>query len=110
MNLSSINLTKPQKHALVGLGALAALSTGYLAYRSMSQSAQPEHDNRVPHACGLDQKTAGLRRERINGVVNYDVYLILKEGKKFQGSTRIEFDKVDEDGDLWLDFTGDILR
>lgn len=130
MNPFKLNIRKGEdlkKAAVYGAGALAITSLGYFAYQKYLENCEASRlleqallqdqlkynliYHKAPNCAGIDKRTAEIRRNRIEGGINYDLYLIFHETQtKFQGNVTIEFKKTIEEGDLWLDFTGEILR
>jgi aminopeptidase N len=107
--LSSIT-TKQRNGALLGIGTVAALGAGlyYLSKNSPKPDAKPRVRNTTN--LGLSQAIAEERRANLQGDVAHEVYLLYLDGKKkYRGCIRLTFHSSGE-GELYLDFTGKVLR
>lgn len=94
----------------LGMGALAL--GGYTAYSMLNKPACgncAKAEKHISTGSGLNQDQAATRRERINGQVNYELYLVLNYEKKYRGVTQITFNKNEKAGDILLDYSGEIL-
>jgi aminopeptidase N len=108
--LTNLQENKP-KAALIGASALGLGALGYFAYNMMKKPpcGGCNREKTITTGSGLNQMQAATRRSRINGKVDYELYLVLNYEKKYRGVCQITFDKHQKAGDILLDYSGEIL-